>query len=167
MKPPKPKKRGRPIVGKVSQKAMAAAAGVTVKTLLEWRKLEGLDITDKAAVLARAETARRKEPEATAKATTQDTGESYSEARRRREIAAANRMEIIAQREAGKLVDIDVVKQSFTAVGAAVKGRLLAMRGNLVPELHGKTEAGIYKVLDDRIHEVLEELYQLSKIPKS
>jgi hypothetical protein len=102
MKSQKPKKRGRPIVGKVSQKTMAGLAGVTVKTLLEWRKLESIDITNKAAVMARAATAKRKEPTGTPT----DGSESYTEARRRREIANANRAEILADRERGRFVEV-------------------------------------------------------------
>jgi hypothetical protein len=117
-----------------------------------------VDLSDAEAIAARVAVARRKEPAAGAAA-----GETYSEARRRREIALANRAEIITQREAGKLVDLAEVETAFAQVGAEFRSRLLAMRGSLVNELEGQTAENIYRILDQRFGELLTAIHKLSK----
>jgi transposase-like protein len=147
--------------------AASRESGIAPATLRKWRDKEKIDVLNPAAVKKRAAVKQQRVDRPTAsKVTSKDTGESYSEARRRREIANADRAEITAQREAGKVIDLASAEAAFTRVGAEVKGRLLSMRGDLVNELVGKDEAGIYRVLDDRFHELLAGLYALSKIPK-
>ena len=143
---------------------MAALAGVTVKTLLQWRKLEGVDITDKAAVLTRAAVAKRKEPTNPSPAT--DGGESYTEARRRRACADADRAEIIAARESGSVIEVSAVEALMVEIGATMRSRLLSMRSDLVVELEGRTGAQIYAALDKRITELLTAIHTNSPIPK-
>ena len=131
--------------------------GVHRSTVQAWGK-EGVLLGDPEAVKARVAIARRKESAAGAAA-----GETYTEARRRREIALANRAEIITQREAGKVIDIDSVETAFGQIGAEFRSRLLAMRGNLVTELEGQGAEGIYRILDQRFGELLTAIHSLSK----
>ena len=161
MKPTETKKRGRPITGAISQVAMAALAGVTVKTLLQWRRLEAVDISDEAAVLTRAATAKRKEPSPAAPT---DGGESYSEAKRRRAVADADRAEIVARRESGSVIAVADVEEIFNQLGAEMRSRLLGWRGDLVVELEGLSSAKIAAVLDRRICELLEGIHKNSTI---
>ena len=164
MKSPETKKRGRPLTGPISQADMAAHAGVTVKTLLQWRKLEAIDITDKAAVLTRAATAKRKDPTPAAPT---DGGESYTEARRRRACADADRAEIIAKRESGSVIALSDVEAVMSEIGSTMRSRLLSMRSDLVVELEGRTGAQIYAALDKRITELLTSIHENSPAPKS
>ena len=163
MKPTETKKRGRPITGAISQVAMAALAGVTVKTLLQWRRLEAVDISDEAAVLTRAATAKRKEPSPAAPT---DGGESYSEAKRRRACADADRAEIVARRESGEVIEVAAVEALMVEIGAKMRSRLLSMRSDLVVELEGRTGAQIYAALDKRITELLTAIHNNSPIKK-
>jgi transposase-like protein len=146
-----------------SHPSIAAASresGIAPATLRKWRDKEKIDVLNPAAVKKRAAVKQqRADRPAASKSITADTGESYSEARRRREIANANRAELITQREAGRLVGLDTVKQSFMQIGAEVKARLMSARGDLVNELVGKDEAGIYKILDTRFRDLLQALY--------
>jgi transposase-like protein len=139
--------------------ALSRQHGICRQTLRDWRAA-GIDITDPAAIEKRR-ALKQRQPDTQAAAS--DTGESYSEARRRREIAAANKMEIIAAKEAGKLIDLAEVETAFAQVGAEFRSRLLGMRGTLVTELEGKTPEGIYQVLDLRFGELLTAIHKLSK----
>jgi hypothetical protein len=140
---------------KPSQAEVAKAAGVSMKSLRNWRDREGLDISNLDAVLHRA----GKHPSTAG-------GESWSEARRRKAIADANRAEILARREAGAVVSKAEVEALFAALGSELRARLLAWRGALVPELHGASEARIHQVLTDRIHELLDGIFSNSPTPQ-
>jgi phage terminase Nu1 subunit (DNA packaging protein) len=164
MKLLKTKKRGRPIAGAISQADMAAIAGVTVKTLLQWRKLEAIDITDKAAVLTRAAVAKRKEPANPAPSPAD--GESYSEARRRRAVADADKAEVIARRESGSVIEVADVEEIFSQLGAEMRSRLLSWVGNLPPQLEGLDACRIQAVMRDKITELLEGIHKNSTIKK-
>ena len=144
-----------PATKKLSQAAVAREAGVSMKSLRNWRDREGLDITDLDAVLRRA----GRHPSTAG-------GESWSEARRRKAIADANKAEIIAAREAGSVVAKNEVEALFAALGAELRARLLSWRGQLVVELHGLDEPSIHRVLSDRISELLESISTNSPIPK-
>lgn len=135
-----------------SQAELAKMAGVNVKTIRQWKNTEGLDLGDVAAVLARAGKVERDTPA--------DGSETYSEARRRRAIADADRAEIIAKRESGSVIAVADVQNLFTQLGAELRSRLLAMRGNLVVELEGQSGPAIYKILDNRIHEILTSIHE-------
>jgi transposase-like protein len=140
--------------------AIAREHGVHRSTVQAWGK-EGVLLGDPEAVKARVAVAKGRELAAGAAA-----GETYTEARRRREIALANRAEILAQREAGKVIDIDSVETAFGQIGAEFRSRLLAMRGNLVTELEGQGAEGIYRILDQRFGELLTAVHSLAKPQK-
>jgi phage terminase Nu1 subunit (DNA packaging protein) len=163
MKSPETKKRGRPITGAISQADMAALAGVTVKTLLQWRKLEAIDITDKAAVLTRAAVAKRKDPTPAAPT---DGVESYTEARRRRAVADADKAEVIARRESGSVIEVAAVEEIFNQLAAEMRSRLLSWVGNLPPQLEGLDACRIQAVMRDKITELLEGIHKNSTIKK-
>jgi len=91
-----------------------------------------------------------------------DGGESYSEARRRRAVADADRAEIIAKRESGSVISVADVEALFAQLGAELRCRLLAMRGDLVVELEGQTGTAIYRILDNRITELLTSIHNNS-----
>ena len=125
-----------------------------MKSLRNWRDREGLDITDVDAVLHRA----GKHPSTAG-------GESWSEARRRRAVADADRAEILAKREAGAVVAVADVHEVFSALGSEMKARLLAMRATLVEDLTGRPPEAIARILDDRIRELLASIFDNSRLP--
>jgi hypothetical protein len=134
--------------------AQSRATGITRETLRRWRS-EGVDIDNPKQLAARIEAMRKNTAPG-----------SLSDAKLRKTLLECERLQNSIDRENGKVIDLAEVEAAFTRVGAEVKGRLLSMRADLVNELVGKDEAGIYKVLDDRFHELLAGLYALSKIPK-
>lgn len=146
----------RPRQQKHSQAELAAKAGVSVKTIREWKKSEGLDLSDVAAVMRRAAAVDRLGDSS--------RGESYSEARRRRAVADANRAEVIAAREAGSVIEVSKVEMLVAQIGAELRSRLLSMRSDLVHELEGQTGTAIHRILDRRICELLESIHKNTPI---
>lgn len=130
---------------------MAGLAGVTVKTLLEWRRLENIDIADRTAVMARAATARRKEPAGTHA----DDSESYSEARRRREIANANRAEILADRERGRFVEVAEAKAVIDLLDHCVCLIWKGVGRELPNYLDGMTPSQMVTAINKFVDEIL------------
>lgn len=124
--------------------SLAREHGVSRETLRAWRD-SGVDIQDAAALAARIAVMPGK-----------SNDETLLEAKRRRAVADADRAEILAAREAGKVIELAEAEQVMAKIGAEVRARLLAWRGTLVPELFGLDEPGIHRVLTDRIHELLE-----------
>ena len=149
----------KPRIHKHSQAELAKLVGVTAQSLRTWRDAEGLDLADVAAVQARAGRVERDEPT--------DGVESYTDARRRRASADADRAEIIAKREAGSVIALSDVEALMVEIGATMRSRLLSMRSDLVVELEGRTGAQIYAALDKRITELLTAIHNNSPIPKS
>jgi hypothetical protein len=125
---------------------------------------QGIDLTDTAAITAglAASRARHSSP-APAAAT---LGESIQEARRRREIATADRAEVIAKREAGAVIAVSDVEFMMLTLGAELRARLLSIRSDLVVELEGLSGSQIYKALDRRITELLSSIHMKSLNPK-
>ena len=131
---------------------IAREHGISRETLRAWRD-SGVAIQDPAALAARIASMPRN-----------STDESYSEARRRREIALADRAELIAAKEAGKLVELAAVQETFAALGAEMKSRLLAMRSALVEDLTGRPPEAIARILDERIRELLQSIFDNSRL---
>jgi hypothetical protein len=132
----------------------------TVRKLRE----NGIDLADgKAVTQALACSRAAKLP----LAPTPADGESYSEARRRRAIADADRAEVIAKRESGSVIAVSDVEAVMSEIGATMRSRLLSMRSDLVVELEGRSGAQIYAALDKRITELLTAIHNNSPIKKS
>jgi DNA-binding transcriptional MerR regulator len=134
-----------------SQTELAKLAGVSVRTIRQWRDAEGLDLADVQAVMARAGKVERDNPA---------DGESYTEARRRRAIADANFAEIRAKRESGAVIDLASVEATMNEIGAEMRSRLLAWRSDLVHELEGRSGQQIHAALDKRLCELLEGIHK-------
>ena len=147
----------KPRIHKHSQAELAEMAGVTAQTLRTWRDAEGLDLGDLKAVMARAGKVERD---------TSTDGETYTEARRRRAIADADRAEIIAKRESGSVIEVSAVESIMSEIGAEMRSRLLGWRGDLVVELEGLSGPKIAAVLDRRICDLLTSIHTNSPIKK-
>ena len=133
---------------------IARETGVSRETIRGWRD-SGVDVQDP-----------EKLRERIAAMPGRSTDESFSDARRRREIAAANRMELLAAKEAGKLVELAAVQETFAQLGAEMKARLLAMRSTLVEDLSARPPEAIARILDDRIRELLASIFDNSRLPQ-
>jgi hypothetical protein len=142
--------------------AISRQYGVSRETVRKIRD-HGINLADDAAVTNAIAVSKAKLAAPAAPAT---DGESYSEARRRRAVADANLAELRAQREAKSLVDAAAVQEFFHSVIIEFRSRLLAMRGDLIHQLHGLSEPGIYKVLDKSFCELLESIATRRPIPK-
>lgn len=138
---------------------LAREHGITRETVRRMRDKGGVDLADGEAVAAAVAMLKGK-----AEAATEGPGESYAEAKRRRAISDADFARIRADREAGKVVDLAEVKDAFASLGAEMKSRLLAMKATLVNELAGLDEIGISRVLENRIHELLQGIFEDRKI---
>lgn len=129
---------------------------VTRESLRQWRDL-GLDLADDKAVAERVAIMRRVGDQST-KAPA-DGGESLAEAKRRRAIADANLAEMRAQREAGTLIDLETVEESFSRVGGIVRSKLLSWQGTLPNQLEGLSAVGIHRVLAEEVRAILEAIH--------
>jgi phage terminase Nu1 subunit (DNA packaging protein) len=143
--------------------AIARHQKISRNTLQRWRD-QGLDITDDKAVAARKLTMRQ--PGTSDTAAAPPGSESYAEAKRRRASADANLAEMKAAQQMGKLIDLATVEQAFAEIGFVLRARLLALPSNLVAELEGLTGAQIHKVLQNHVHQLLNDLHENSPIEK-
>ena len=92
---------------KHSQRELATMAGVSQKTIRDWRDTEGLDLSDVQAVMRRA-------------ATVASTDETLGEARRRRAVACADAEEIRVRRMKGELIETRIPRGVIVALDHAL-----------------------------------------------
>jgi hypothetical protein len=142
---------------------LARDCGTSRETIRRLRG-QGIDLTDTAAITAALAASRARHSSPAPVAAT--AGESIQEARRRREIATADRAEIIAKRESGAVIAVSDVEVMMLTLGAELRARLLSMRSDLVVELEGLSGSQIYKALDRRITELLSSIHMKSLNPK-
>ena len=136
---------------------------ITSRETIRKLRTDGIDLNDTAAITAGLAASRaRQKPTAPIAG----SGESIHEARRRREVATADRAEIIAKREAGAVIALSDVEVMMATLGAELRARLLSMRSDLVVELEGLSGGAIYKALDRRITELLSSIHMKSLTPK-
>jgi phage terminase Nu1 subunit (DNA packaging protein) len=130
-----------------TQAALAADLGVSLRTLQNWKR-EGIDLTDRKALEARAAASKGK----------LEAGEDYSAARLRKLRAEADRQETLAKREAGELVLASGIHAEGAAIGRAVRNGLDRMEGDLPGRLAGRTAGEIRKILHATFRELLNEM---------
>ena len=130
-----------------TQAALAADLGVSLRTLQNWKR-EGIDITDRKALQARAAASKGK----------LESSEDYSAARLRKLRAEADRQETLAKRESGELVEASGIFAQGAAIGRAVKNGLSRLEGDLPGRLAGRNAGEIQKMLRAAFRELLNEL---------
>ena len=135
----------RPQIGKISQAEMAEKAGISPKTLREWRDNEGIDITDEAQVMERAAAVTRR---------SEDT-EDMNEAKLRKLSAEASLAEHKLQVQRGEYVRREEVLREGTQAGLMIRGLLLKSPDDLTPKLAGKTSGEIADELERWSRETL------------
>jgi hypothetical protein len=147
MNPPK-NKGGRPKTHAMKQADIAAAAGVSVQTLLVWRKNEGLDIWDLDAVLERAKLTK----------TNRQTTEDEKGAKLRKLTAEASLKEHELAVRRGEFVPAHEMDAEGIQIGMAVAAVFAKMPDELAPLLAGRTAGEAKKVLTKYSREKRTEL---------
>jgi plasmid maintenance system antidote protein VapI len=127
----------------------AKRLGVHRSTLQAWQR-EGINLADEQALQERLAASRK------------PGGETFSEARRRKEVAAANRMETLAAREAGELVPATGIAEQGRAIGLSVRQALDRLAHDLPPQLAGRPAAEVGKILKRHFRETLDNLHHAS-----
>jgi hypothetical protein len=130
-----------------TQAALAADLGVSLRTLQNWKR-EGIDLTDRKALEARAAASKGK----------LEASEDYSAARLRKLRAEADRQETLAKREAGELVLASGIHAEGEAAGRAFQNGMNRLEGELPGRLAGRTAGEIQKILHASFRELLNEL---------
>ena len=131
---------------------LSRQSGIPRNTLRIWRDA-GTDIFDAKVLKKRI---GRKQPRPDTEAPVGDTGESYQEARRRREIANANRAEIQARREAAELVPVAEVMQFIATVTSIHKNALQMLIGSFPGEAEGLAASEMQKLLRQHCDRIME-----------
>ena len=119
--------------------------GITDKTLQAWKN-EGIDIYNDEAM---AERAARKHGA---------SGNAMSEARLQKLQAEARSATMKADQLAGKLIEINEVRDAFTKIGAVTKGMLMRMQADLPPMLEGQSPSRMSQIIGESIHKVLTQM---------
>jgi DNA-binding XRE family transcriptional regulator len=150
-----------PRLGKLSQREMAAKAGVTTATLTAWKK-EGLDITDEAKVLARAASVKKGGDKRIEQLTGTEptTDEDPASARLRKLRAEADMLEHKLAVERGKYVSHESQLAAGMQFGLVIRGVFQRMSQDLTPRLAGRTSAQCSKIIQEYARAKLIELSQ-------
>ena len=137
-----------PKKSKKSQVELAEMSGVSVKTLRSWAKLEGLDLNDEAAVMARAEETKLRF------SAVEDAGE----VKLRKLKAEADILEHKLAVQRGDYVSAMEVENEGLRIGTAVKSVFLRMPDDLPPLLAGRTAAEVKVAVGKYVRDKLTEL---------
>ena len=135
--------------GKITQDAMAKMAGVSVRSLQKWGK-EGIDITDEAAVRARAALVDKRVA----------ASEDMAEVKLRKLKAEADLKEHELEVERGLFVSQESQRADGQKLGLILQGMMLKMAGDLTPVLAGRPAGEVKKAIDKYAREKLTELSQ-------
>ena len=144
--PAKPK--GRPPKHDRTQAEIAALAGVSVQTLIIWRKNEGLDIWNLEAVMERAKRTK----------TNRETTEDEKGAKLRKLTAEASLKEHELAVRRGEFVPSHEMESDGVKIGMAVAAVFAKMPDELAPLLAGRTAGEAKKVLAKYSREKRTEL---------
>jgi hypothetical protein len=143
----KPTKLGRPPRQEVSQKQMAATAGVTAQTLINWR-VEGVDITDLSQVMERVGKMKEKT----------HSSEDKQAAELRKIKAQADKLEHELEVQRGKYVSHESQLKAGMQLGIVIKGMFLKIESDLTPRLAGRKASEVAKILREYSRAKLTEL---------
>ena len=130
-----------------TQAALAADLGVSLRTLQNWKR-EGIDITNRKALQARAAASKGK----------LESSEDYSAARLRKLRAEADRQEIAAKREAGLLVEAAGISAQAEGTGRTIRQMHDRLTSDLPPMLAGRNAGEIARILKTEFRLALQKL---------
>jgi len=137
-----------PRKSKHSQAELAKLAGVTVKTLREWRDNEALDLNDSAAVLRRAAETQKK---------TADS-ESLAALKRRKLLMECRRIELQIQRENENFIPWESVNQDAHVFFSILRACFRQLEGFLPEVLNGLSAEAMGRELRKAFFETQEKL---------
>jgi DNA-binding XRE family transcriptional regulator len=132
----------------MKQSEIAAAAGVSVQTLIVWRKNEGLDIWDLAAVMERAKRTKAQ----------RETTEDEKGAKLRKITAEASLKEHELAVSRGEFVPAHEMDSDGVRMGMAVAAVFAKLPDELAPLLAGRTAGEAKKILTKYSREKRTEL---------
>ena len=136
-------------IGALTQQEMADLVGTSRESLRKWGK-EGIDITDEAAVRARAALVDKRV------AATED----LAGVKLRKLKAEADLKEHELEVERGRFVSQESQRADGQKLGLVLQGMLLKMAGDLTPVLAGRPAGEVKKAIDKYAREKLVELSQ-------
>jgi len=135
--------------------SISARTGINRRTLNRWQK-SGTDIRDPHALAARiAIMPLKMDVDASQAPAACDDAETYQDARRRREIANANRAETIAARERGELIEAARIQHDGDAIGRTVRRELEKLTNDMPPQLAGRNASEISTILRREVRAML------------
>jgi hypothetical protein len=135
----------RPRQQKHTQAELASMVGVSVKSLREWKKNEGLDLGDLEAVKRRA-------------GVVAGNDKSIAAIRKRKLELECERIEAAIRRESVGYIRTERASQIIHAFAAVAKSMCNSIAGNLPGMLEGATPAQIHKALDEAHHNMFSTL---------
>jgi hypothetical protein len=144
--------------------ALARQHGVRPGTLRDWRDKEGIDISNPKALTDRVERKQARVGKDPSPPAENSARESYSEARRRREVATANRAETLAARERGELIEAASIEGEGFRLGVAYRAALDKLANDLPPMLAGLSAGEMSKIIRREHRRTLENLCHLSDL---
>jgi transcriptional regulator with XRE-family HTH domain len=136
-------------LGKLTQQEMADLVGTSRESLRKWAK-EGIDITDEAAVRARAAQVDKRVA----------SSEDMAEVKLRKLRAEADLKEHELEVERGRFVSQESQRADGQKLGLVLQGMMLKMAGDLTPVLAGRPAGEVKKAIDKYAREKLVELSQ-------
>jgi hypothetical protein len=136
-------------LGKLTQQEMADLVGTSRESLRKWSK-EGIDITDEAAVRARAALVDKRVA----------ASEDMAEVKLRKLKAEADLKEHELEVERGRFVSQESQRADGQKLGLVLQGIMLKMAGDLTPVLAGRPAGEVKKAIDKYAREKLVELSQ-------
>jgi len=147
---------------RVSQIDLAAILGVSTQTVRSWER-QGMPVLSKtsrghAAQYNTAEVIRWRGEQLTLAAGGDADAMDWEEARRRKTAAEAALAEMDVAQRRGELVEVASVGQLVTEEYATVRANILAMPGELAPDLEHLTVLEIEELLTSKVTEVLDAL---------
>lgn len=87
-----------------------------------------------------------------------DSDEDFQSARRRREVAEANRAEFAEREERGELIKVSAVKSALASVIASTRDALMQVPARLSPVLAAESDPGrVHDLLQAEIHQALAQ----------
>lgn len=147
----------------VSQTELAAILGVQPNTLKAWER-KGMptvrysERTGQAAQYNTADVIRWREKERAAQALGDNREMEVEEAKRRKLAAEASSAEIDLEVKRGALVPVDEVAAIVEAEYSTVRANLMAMGGEIAPELEHLSSVEIEAKINTKVAEILKAL---------
>ncbi len=146
----------------VSQSELAAIMGVSAMTIRAWER-KGMPVVHKGArgrpgQYNTADVIRWRAEQAALAATGDTHAMDMEEARRRKTAAEAALVEMDLALRRGELVEVEVVGRLVAEEYATVRANIMAMSGEMAPDLEHRTALEIEELLSTKVTEILDAL---------